>query len=374
MTIATQENNGVLLAEEQLIKDDNLPTVVTDNTAYKEMLKRLPEVQNMTSQIDINNQNSILLFGQEPSVNISRLSDQMLSSIKSVKPEECSKMLIELTKLMDKFDIQELEDPEKSTGFWARFKAKTMESLNKMFEKYEDMGKEVDKIYQILKGYENDIYKANEMLKKQYEANVGFYQELEKYIVAGEIGLEEIAQYKQQLNSRTDISSEEIRMQIMKVDMASELLSSRIQDLRIAENIAMQACPMIQVNQMANFNLLRKINSSFIITLPVFKQCLVTAINLRRQKIQADAIKQLDEKTNELLLRNAQNTANQSVAIAKMASSSSVNVETLEKTYQTIKNGIEETKRITTDLSAKRKDDATRLENMKQDMKNNGFV
>ena len=137
--------------------------------------------------------------------------------------------------------------------------------------------------------------------------------------------------------------------------MIKDMLNQRTYDLQIAENVAMQTCPMIQTMQMANFNLMRKINSSFIITLPIFKQCLVQAIQLKRQEIQAKSISQLDEKTNELLLRNAQNTATQSVNIARMAGGSAVQIETLRSTYETIKKGIE-------------------LENMKADMAEKGFI
>jgi uncharacterized protein YaaN involved in tellurite resistance len=351
----------------------NLP-VLTNNSEYKERLRQLPEVQNMTSLISIEEPNSVLLFGQEPSKQISQMSDAMLSSIKSVKTEEVSEMLVELTGLMKKFDIQEIENPEKVKGILGKLKYRAKQEINKIFEKYEDMGKEVDRIYQLLKKYETDIYKANDILKKQFDCNVQYYQELEKYIVAGEIGLEEIDNYKNQIMSRTDISEDEKRMNCQKVDIVRELLEQRIQDLRIAENVAMQTCPMIQTNQVSNFNLLRKINSSFIITLPIFKQCLVSAVTLKRQQIQANAIKQLDDYTEELLIKNAQNTATQSVAIAKLAGGSSINVDTLEKTYDIIKKGIDETKQVNEEIARKRVEDAQKLENMKLEMKNNNIV
>ena len=58
----------------------------------------------------------------------------------------------------------------------------------------------------------------------------------------------------------------------------------RVDDLRIAENVAIQAAPMLQSMQMSNFNLMRKINSSFIVTLPIFKQCLAQAVLLKRDR------------------------------------------------------------------------------------------
>lgn len=371
-TTAEPVTNTITLDQTKEI-NANLP-VLTNNSEYKERLRQLPEVQNMTSLISIEEPNSILLFGQEPSKQISQMSDAMLSSIKSVKAEEVSEMLVELTGLMKKFDIQEIENPDKVKSIFGKLKYRAKQEINKIFEKYEDMGKEVDRIYQLLKKYENDIYKANDILKKQFDCNVQYYQELEKYIVAGEIGLEEIDNYKNQMMSRTDINDDEKRMNCQKIDIVRDLLEQRIQDLRIAENVAMQTCPMIKTNQMSNFNLLRKINSSFIITLPIFKQCLVSAVTLKRQQIQANAIKQLDDYTEELLIKNAQNTATQSVAIAKLAGGSSIDVDTLEKTYDTIKKGIEETKQVNEEIARKRVEDAQKLENMKLEMKNNNIV
>lgn len=360
------ENTGLINLEKE--------EVLSDNLGYKARLRELPEVQNMTNAIDITNSNSILALGQEPSANISKISDELLSSMKSVKAEEVGEMLTKLTKVMDKFDIKELEDPASASSAIKRIFGKIRASVDKLFEKYEDMGKEVDEIYQLLKTYEIDIHRTNENLTRQYEANVGFFQELEKYIVAGEIGLEEIEAYKGQVESNPNMSPDEKQMVLQNLDMAKDMLAQRIYDLQIAENVAMQTCPMIRTMQMSNFNLLRKINSSFIITLPIFKQCLIQAIQLKRQEIQAKAIQQLDEKTNELLIRNAQNTSAQSVRIAQMAGGSSIQMETLQKTYETIKNGIEETRRVNEEIAMKRKTDSQALEHMKEDMKTKGFV
>ena len=279
------------------------PEVLTDNVAYKQRLRALPEVQNLTNEIDITNVNSILAFGQKPSEGISQTSDMLLSSMQRVNTEEASRMLTQLTKIMDKFDIKELENPENASMLQKLF-GKIKNSIDKLFAKYEDMGKEVDKIYVILKQYESQIHQTQEDLEKQYRTNVAYYEELEKYIVAGELAQEEIEAYQAQMMQRTDLTEQEKQTQQQKLQMIKDMLNQRTYDLQIAENVAMQTCPMIQTMQMANFNLMRKINSSFIITLPIFKQCLVQAIQLKRQEIQAKSISQLDEKTNELLLRN----------------------------------------------------------------------
>lgn len=361
------------MSQEVVLIDTTKEPVLQDNQSYKLALRQLPEVQNMTGEINIQDANSILYFGQAPSEEISRISNELLNSMKAVKTEEVSQMLTQLTKIMDKFDVTEIESQEKEKSGLKKLFGKAKDSVDKIFSKYDTMGKEVDKIYQLLKQYEREIYQANDNLKKQYDANVQFFQQLEKYVVAGEIGIEEIETFKKQVEQNHSQSTEEKQMVLQNLDMAKEMLAQRVFDLQIAENVAMQTCPMIQTMQMSNYNLLRKINSSFIITLPIFKQCLVQAVQLKRQAIQAKAMQELDNKTNELLLRNAQNTAQQSTNIARMSGGSSIQIETLQKTYATIKEGIEETKQVQEELASKRSQDSLVLEQMKQEMKQKGF-
>lgn len=337
---------------------------------YKQRLRGMKEVQDLTSEVEIQNPNSIVMFGQKASENISKVSDELLKSMKAVKSEEASEMLVNLTKIMDKFDVKELEGVEKQSMFSKLMKG-VGNSVAKLFQKYDTMGYEVEKVYVLLKKYENDIRESNANLKKLYDANLNYYKLLEKYIVAGELALEEIDVYIQQISMNTAMNQEEKLMLTQKLEISKEMLSQRVYDLQIAENVAIQAAPMIQTIQMSNFNLMRKINSSFIVTLPIFKQCLAQAVILKRQEIQAKSIKQLDDKTNELIMRNAQNTARQSVEIARMASGSSVAISTLEKSFETIMKGIEDTKAIQEANRIQRIENSAKLEQIKHDMKKN---
>lgn len=343
-------------------------------TEYKQRLRQLPEVQQLTNQIEVQNPNSIILFGQQASEEISKVSDELLHSMRAVKAEEASEMLMALTKIMDKFDFEEIEKAgTDKPSIAAKLFKNIGNTVAKLFQKYDTMGYEVDQVHGLLKKYEVEIKEANANLKRLSDANIHFYRELEKYIVAGELAVEELQLYIQQVSSNPTIAEEERQMMIQKLTMCQEMLQQRIYDLQIAENVAIQAAPMIQTIQMSNFNLMRKINSSFVVTLPIFKQCLIQAISLKRQEIQAKSIQQLDDKTNELIVRNAQRTASQSVAIAKMASGSSIQLENLRKSYETIMNGIQETKQIQEQNAAERQQNALELERMKQEMRRNGF-
>ena len=88
---------------------------------------------------------------------------------------------------------------------------------------------------------------------------------------------------------------------------------------------------------------------------------------LKRQRLQAESMAALDAKTNEMLIKNARNTVEQSKMTARLASGSSIKIETLETTWRTIVNGIDETRSIQENARKQRTEDAKRLEAIKQE-------
>jgi len=326
------------------------------------------EVDRLVSKICVNDPQTIVTFGDEVAKEIAKCSDSILNSMDMSKINDSGELLNSLGRIMDKFDIEEIASDEKK-GFLSKFFGSAQDKIERVLSKYHTMGEEVDKIYVQLKQYEAEIGESNKKLSTIFDANVGFYQELVKYILAGEQGLKEMDDYLVQMDADRAQHPDDAMLQLdyNAMQQAHTILEQRVQDLRIAENVAMQSIPMLQSMQFGNLNLVRKINSAFIITLPVFKQALTQAILLKRQKIQTQALQALDERTNEMLLKNARNTADQAKLTAQLASSSSIKVETLEQTWQTIVNGIEETRRIQDEASEKRKADAAKLEELKAD-------
>ena len=323
------------------------------------------EVDALVSKIELNNLDSIVTFGGEVATEISKSSDLVLNSMNISQIEETSKMLGVLSNIMSKFDIEEIkQDP----GLFDKLFGGIKKQLDKIMAKYQTMGGEIDKIYVELKGYEGEIKETNKKLNTMFDSNVNYYHDLLKYILAGEQGCKElesaIADRTAEMERTGDKS---IQFELTTLNNALMMLEQRTQDLRVAENVAMQTIPMLKTMEFSNINLIRKINSAFIITLPIFKQSLAQAIMLKRQRLQAEALSELDKKTNEMILKNATNTVEQAKLTAQMASGSSIKVDTLEKSWKTIVNGIEETKRIQDEARRQRAEDKVKLENIKNE-------
>lgn len=331
---------------------------------YIDDFKKTGELEKYTAKIEVFDPNSIVKFGSEAAEEVSKSADVVLNGMNMDQINNSGKMLEALDKIMGSFDIDEVKEDK---GLFGKLFGNAKKKLEKLLSKYNTMGDEIDKIYTQLKVYEGEIEKSNRNLDQMFNSNLEYYHELVKYIAAGEQGCKELHEYIEQKEQELAISNNvDLQFEIGNLRQAENMLEQRVMDLKTAESIALQSIPMIKTMEFSNANLTRKINSAFIVTLPVFKQALAQAMMLKRQKIQADSMSALDKRTNELLIKNAQNTVEQSKQITRMTNTSSVQIETLEKTWNTIVSGIDETKRIQEEAKREREEDSKRLDAIKQ--------
>lgn len=336
-------------------------TVKTEE--IKQELVKNEEVDKLVSTININDVNSIVKFGNEVAMEISKASDQVLNSMNMDQINDSGELLQHLSAVMEQFDVKELTEEKK--GVFANLR----KQVDKLLAKYHTMGEDVDKIYVQLRQYETEIEASNVKLETMFNANIQYYKDLLLYIMAGEQACVEldqyIADYRKKLEDNPDSGA--VAMDLQTLEQTRQVFEQRVMDLKIAENVAMQTVPMLKAMQFSNLNLIRKINSAFIITMPVFKQSLAQAVMLKRQRVQAEAMQALDEKTNELLIKNAHNTVAQTKLTTQLASGSSIKVETLEETWRTIVEGIDETRKIQDEAKQKRKEDSIKLQKLKDE-------
>lgn len=361
---ATAAAPAVLEAQETEIAVVDKYDIAADRASMNSLVGSA-EVDALTAEIQVDDINTIMNFGHDSADKISEAADVVLGSMSLSSLEKTSVMMTKLNKIMSTFDITEISSEPK--GLKKLFQD-SKKQLEKILNKYKTMDKDIEAIYVELKQYEKEIKTSNETLENMFKANVDTYHDLVKYILAGEQACGEISAYlDKRRQDMADTGDNSISFEIQTLEQGLMMMEQRTQDLRTVENIAMQSIPMLKTMQFSNLNLIRKINSAFIITLPVFKQSLAQAMLLKRQSIQSESLAKLDQATNEMLLKNAKNTAANSANIMRQASQASVKTETLEQTWQIIMTGIEETKKIQEEGRKQRIEDSKKLEALKAD-------
>jgi uncharacterized protein YaaN involved in tellurite resistance len=331
-------------------------------------LRKEPEIQNLARTIDERDQIQVLEFGKEPAVQISRFSDQILNNMRTTKVEDSGELLKQLGRIMDKFDAKDFQ--KTSGGFFGKLFKKGEKVVEKLFGKYQTMGSEIDKVYIEISKYQHEMVDSTNMLEQMYEQNYQYYLTLEKYIVAGEIKVEELKNNQlPQLEARSASGDQLASMQLDSLKNVLELLEQRIYDLEMAKMVSLQTAPQIRLLQRGNTKLIGKINSAFVTTIPIFKNGLIQAMAAKRQKLVADSMSELDRRTNEMLLKNAQNISQQSTDIARLAGGPSIKIETIEESWNIIIKGMQETRAIEEENKRMRIEGTKRLEQLQDNFK-----
>ncbi|WLR52714.1 toxic anion resistance protein [Bacillus tianshenii] len=355
----SEQHNPVSVEQEDILTKEE-----ADDTRIQ--LRKEPEVQQLAHQIDHRNQNELLEFGKEPAIQISQFSDRILSMMQSSEVSDSSKMLKQLGKVMDRFDKKDFEEPK---GFIGKMFNRGEKMIEKIFSKYQTLGGEIEKIHVEISNYKDQMVKTTTTLDEMYQHNVEYYLELEKYVVAGQLKLEElkamVPEYEQKVQSGDQLA----QMELNTLTNSVQALEERIYDLEMARMVAIQTAPQIRLLQRGNSRLVGKINSAFVTTIPIFKNSVIQAVAAKRQKLVADSLNELDRRTNEMIRRNAENISQQSTEIAKLAGRPSVDIDTIEESWQIIVKGMEETRSIEEENKRLRAEGTERIHKLQDDIK-----
>lgn len=358
------DDNKENIGKELQVKTEEIKyDIVAERKKLNEELYNSKEINEIISSINLSDFNQLVNFGAKAADEISKASDTVLSNTNLSQVYKTSNVIKTLNKILEKVSIEEIK---KEPGMLEKIFGSVQNAIEKLLSKYNQVGRDIDKVYVELKINEEELKTSNQILKTMFDSNVEYYHELVKYIIAGEKAVEEI---KEQIKNREKAFEETkdsaIQFELSKLNQCLLVLEQRVQDLRHTEAVAILSIP--QINSMAynNVNLIRKINSAFIVTIPVFKQALAQAVILKRQHLQSQMLKALDEKTNKMIEENATNAIELSKETTKIATESSIKIETLEKTWKTIVDGINEIKVFQEEMIKKCNEDKEKLNAIK---------
>lgn len=332
-------------------------------------LRNEPEVQQLARSIDEHDIIQILEYGKEPAVEISRLSDEILAVMRMNNVKEFGQLHSQLGRVMDRFDKKDFE--KNSGGLISKLFKKREKMLDRLYSKYQSIGIEMEQVYVKISEYQSQMAETATMLERLYEQNIQYYLRLEKFVVAGELKLNELKTNKlPQLEQNALNGDQIVSMELDSLRNAIELLEHRIFDLGMAKIVALQTAPQIRLLQRGNAKLIGKINSAFITTIPIFKNGLIQAVAAKRQKLAAESMKELDRRTNELMIHNARNLAGQSIEVARLSGSPGIKIETIQECFNIIRKGMQETKAIEEENKRLREEGGQRLKEMQKNIEN----
>ena len=334
-----------------------------DDSVLTEEERRM--VDSFAQQIDLTNSALVLQYGAGTQKKMADFSESALENVRSKDLGEVGDLLSGVVTELKSFD----EEEEK--GFLGFFK-KASNKIESMKTKYAKAEENVNEIVKALEKHQVQLMKDTALLDKMYELNLTYFKELSMYILAGKKKLAEVRGTQlAQLTQKAQMSGLPEDAQAAR-DLESMCLrfEKKIHDLELTRMISIQTAPQIRLVQNNDTQMVEKIQSTIVNTIPLWKSQMVLALGVEHSAQAAEAQRQVTDMTNELLKKNAEKLKMATVETAKASERGIVDMETLKATNESLISTLDEVMNIQREGREKRAAAETELRNMETELKN----
>ncbi len=344
----------------QAARDAN--AVKLDESMLSEAERKM--VEDFSQKIDVTDSNLVLNYGAAAQKNIAAFSESALNNVKTKDLGEVGEALTSLV-----VELKTFGQPEKK-GIGGFFQKKRNE-LEAMKASYSKAEVNVDKIVKVLKDHQVTLMKDVAMFDQMYELNTKYYKELTMYILAGKKRLEYLRAHDLAgLKKKAETTGAQEDAQAYN-DFANlcNRFEKKLHDLELTRMISIQMGPQTRLLQNNDTQMLEKIQSSLVNTIPLWKSQMVLALGLEHGRQATAAQAAVTNMTNQLLQKNADMLKMGTIETAREAERSVVSIETLQHTNQQLITTLDEVMRIQTEGAQKRKDAEAELGRIEGELK-----
>ena len=348
-----EKKTPVAQAEEQALDD----SVLTEEE------RRM--VNTFAEQIDLTNSAMVLQYGAGTQKKMADFSESALENVRSKDLGEVGDLLTGVVTELKSFD----EEEEK--GLFGIFK-KASNKIESMKAKYAKAEANVNEIVKVLEKHQVQLMKDTALLDKMYELNLTYFKELSMYILAGKKKLEEVRGTQlAELTQKAQLSGLPEDAQAAR-DLESMCLrfEKKIHDLELTRMISIQTAPQIRLVQNNDTQMVEKIQSTIVNTIPLWKSQMVLALGVEHSAQAVEAQRKVTDMTNELLKKNAEKLKMATVETAKASERGIVDIETLKTTNESLISTLDEVMNIQREGREKRQAAEAELRNMEAELKN----
>ena len=351
-------------AESQAAKEEEraAKAVEINEDMLSEEEKRV--VNEFAEKIDITDSNMVMQYGAAAQKNIANFSE---SALNNVRTKDLGSIGEDLSALVT--ELKTVGEPEKK-GFAGIFQKKKNE-LETLKNNYAKAESNVDKIVKQLEGHQVVLMKDIAMFDQMYELNMKYYKELTMYIIAGKKRLDKARNEEAEaLRKKAEETGAQEDAQAYNdfVNLCNRF-EKKLHDLELTRMVSIQMGPQTRLLQNNDTQMLEKIQSSLINTIPLWKSQMVLTLGIEHGRQATEAQSAVTNMTNELLKKNADTLKMATVETAKEAERSVVDIETLKHTNEQLISTLDEVMKIQTEGAAKRKEAEAELGRIEGELK-----
>lgn len=324
-------------------------------------------IDEFVQKVDVTDTTQVIQYGSAAQNKISAFSDNVLDNVKTKETGEVGDLLTELVAQIKDFDADANVDTKGIFGIFNSVK----KQATKLIAKYDKVENNIDKIEKQLENHKLQMLKDINIYDKMYEKNLEYFKELSLYIIAGEKKLEELRNVTlPELKANAEETGEQIDIQ--KVNDMNNMINrfeKKIYDLKTTRIISIQMAPQIRMIQNNDTELVEKIQSSLINTIPLWKNQMVIALGIAHAKNAVNAQREVTNLTNDMLKKNSELLKQGTIEIAEESEKAIVDIETLQKTNKDVIETLDKVLEIHAQGRQKRLEAEKELVNIEKELK-----
>lgn len=330
------------------------------------------EIERRIGEIDMGDTNSIVSFGSNAQVELQEISQSMLADVRNKDVGPAGDSLRDIVSTIRGFSISEL-DVRRKRSWWERLLGRAAPIAN-FVARFEEVQGQIDGITDNLLHHEHKLLKDIKSLDQLYEKTLAFYDELALYIAAGEEKLTRLDGTEIPAKE-TDVANAAEEQGVMKAQELRDLraarddLERRVHDLKLTRQVTMQSLPSIRLVQENDKSLVTKINSTLVNTVPLWETQLAQAVTIQRSAEAAEAVRDANDLTNELLTANAKNLREANKTIREEMERGVFDIEAVKQANADLIATIQESLQIADEGKAKRAVAEQELKKMENELK-----
>ncbi len=322
------------------------------------------QVEEFVKKIDVSDVKMVNSYGASAQKGISTFSANITGNVKTKEFGEVGNSLRELRVAINSTFV-----PEKKglLGLFQRGKQK----VTYFIANYESAETNIKKIEKDLMRHQQVLTKDVYIFDQMYDMNLDFYKELTMYIIAGKKALDNAKNGKLvELHDQAEKTNDQLVIQKYRdYDDACKRFEKRIYDLETTRLVSIQMAPQIRLLQNADQEVVDKLRSDVINTIPLWRNQMVLALGIEHTTKALNAQSAVDDLTNEMFRRNAETLKQGAIGAAAASERGIVDVDTLRKINDDIITSINEVVRIHEDGSKRRSEAQVELAKIEDELK-----
>ena len=362
LTLEPFEDGGKAETVTEIATTEKAVPEVFDESSLTEEERNM--VAEFSDKIEIGNAGMILQYGAGAQKKIADFSENALNSVKTKDMGEIGEMLSDIVVELKGFDVE-----EQKSGF--RLFKKLSNKVNTLKVKYDKAEANINKICEVLENHQVVLLKDIAMLDKMYEMNKSYFKELSMYIIAGKKKLNQVLQEDlpalQKRAAETGLPEDAQAANDMTA--MCNRFEKKLCDLELTRTVSIQMAPQIRLVQNNDTLMTEKIQSTLVNTIPLWKSQMLLALGVAHSQQAVEAQRQISDKTNELLRKNAETLKMATVETAKEAERGVVDIETLRATNESLITTLDEVMNIQQEGRQRRQEAEVELQKIEEELK-----